>query len=814
MEYSVSTVFCSALLRYVREKGGTPRSFLDDLPSEEILMNESQSVPLSVFSTLLARISGEYGDENCAFMAGTLYVSWYLKRSFEAIQKLMSSPMKYYRKKLPPLLHSHSPLSEFEVTVVSPTEIDIAVRNAVEGALMPSECCEFYSGIFSSVPLLWEYEPAEVSHSICRITIDNVRKPQGRSYRIDKYGNIIESAVSRKHSSGYEKIIGKINRDGTFSLDGTVYGGTHCIYKVRWKKKKGAYYSLSKIFFNRVSELEKKVEKLEDERSRKKSEIENLQTMNRSLQDGIAERTEALMRSEEQYRILIESSPVGIVIYQGDSFNFVNSRFAKMLGYQVRDFLTLSLADLLEAHDYDLVIIKLREALARKEMAEILEMPFKMADGHRIFCNVTVIPVMLREEDAIHLIFRDITDKKDLEKQLRLSQKIETLGTLVSGIAHDFNNILGGLLGYLSFMKSNTTRDDENYEILDIMEKTALRGSALTRQLLSFSTRDSQVLRPMNLGTLIEETAKILERTLEKSVAFKIAISPNVPLINGDRSQLEQVIMNLCVNARDAMPLGGAIDIQTFPKRIDEQNRVNTSMLPGLYSVVTVGDTGVGMSEETIKRIFEPFFTTKGRGKGTGLGLSIVYNVIKSHGGFIEVKSEIDRGTVFTIFFPASAVQQEKSRMQSRELKRGTGRVLVIDDEEIIRRVSRSLLEKLGYEAVVASTGREGIDIFDRQNGSIVLVVVDLTISDISGREVIRHIRSSGRNVRILVSSGSSNQEDILICRSLGAEGFLQKPYTIEDFSHCIHNILHDEGCGGDDEAPAAHPAEGKERLL
>lgn len=799
MEHSVSTIMCGVLLKYILKKGGSPRSFLQDLPTEEILMSETESVPLHVFHTLLERVSDEYYEDNGPFIAGKLIVTEHLKRSLEPLHRLISSPMKYYRKKLPHFLKLLSSFNNFIVTVISPTEIEIVDRSATNGVMIPHESCEFYRGIFSSIPLLWEHEPADVRHISCRITIDKVRKPFGRSFKLDKYGNIIESAFNQKTSSSYEKIIGKINRDGTFAIDGTVHGREHCVYQVEWKKKKRISYSLLTLLFKKYRDLEENFEKLEDERNALLRKNEEFRTMNRALQDGIAERTKELMESEEQYRILIESSPLGIVIYKKDRFNFVNSRFAKMLGYSVKDLLTLSLLDLLEAPDRSLVTKVLKEAIENKEMSERLEMAFKKADGQRIFCSVTVVPVNLREEDAVQLIFRDVTDKKELEKQLHLSQKIETLGTLVSGIAHDFNNILGGLLGYLSFMKSNITCDDENYDILDIMEKTALRGSSLTRQLLSFSTRDSQVLRPVNLGILIEETTRILERTLEKNITFSNTISPNIPLINGDRSQLEQVFMNLCVNARDAMPLGGTIEIQIFPKRIDVENRFTPAMPPGLYSVITVKDTGVGMSEETIKRIFEPFFTTKGRGKGTGLGLSIVYNVIKSHAGFIEVKSVIDGGTVFTLYFPASTVQHEKSAEVSRELKRGNGRVLVVDDEEIIRRVSRSMLEKLGYDAVVASTGREGMDIFSRQGEAIALVILDLTVSDISGRELIRHFASSAGKTKIVVSSGSSCDEDIAMCRKLGAASFLQKPYTIEDFSHCIYNALHNENVKGSD---------------
>jgi len=799
MKHSVSTIMCGVLLKFVLEKGGDIRSILQDLPTEEILMSNTESVPLHMFYTLLERVSDEYHEENGPFMAGRLIVTEHLRRSMKPLHRLISSPMKYYRKWLPRFLRSLSSCSDFVVTAVSPTEIEIVDRSVINGVVIPHESCQFYSGIFSSIPLLWKHEPADVRHISCRITIDRVRKPFGRSFKLDKYGNIIESTFNRNTSSSYEKIIGKINRDGTFALDGTVHGRKQCVYRVEWKKRKSTSYSLQSILFRKYRDLEESCEKIESERNVLQRKNEELRIMSRQLEDAIAERTEDLMESEEQYRILIESSPLGIVIHKKGRFSFVNTRFARMLGYSVKDLLNISLLDLIEDADRDFVTKVLKEALEYKGMPERLEIALKKADGQRIFCSVTVVPVNLREEDAIQLIFRDITEKKELEKQLHLSQKIETLGTMVGGIAHDFNNILGGLLGYLSFMKSNISRDDENYEILDIMEKTAQRGSNLTRQLLSFSTRDSQVFRPLNLGILIEETIKILERTLGKNITFSNTVSPDVPLINGDRSQLGQVFMNLCVNARDAMPLGGTIEVQVFPKRIDENNRFTPSMPSGLYSVITVSDTGVGMSEETVKRIFEPFFTTKGRGRGTGLGLSIVYNIIKSHAGFIEVKSAMDRGTAFTLYLPASSVQHEKSEQESRELKRGNGRVLVVDDEEIIRRVARSMLEKLGYEAVVAGTGRESMDIFSRQDEAIDLVIVDLTISDISGNELIRHFASSIRKTKIVVSSGSSSDEEIALFQRLGAAGFLQKPYSIEDFSHCIFNALHSDNREGAD---------------
>ena len=303
-------------------------------------------------------------------------------------------------------------------------------------------------------------------------------------------------------------------------------------------------------------------------------------------------------------------------------------------------------------------------------------------------------------------------EKEALREQIFHGQKLEAIGTLAGGIAHDFNNMLQGILGYAAYLKMKVPVDDPMYEPLTVIEHSAERAADLTKKLLGFARKGKYIPEPLNLNDVAENVIPIITRTFDRSIKIQTALKSDLWIVEGDRSQIEHVILNLCLNSRDAMPEGGILSIETFNTEIIKETKPYRHMKEGKYAVIKVIDTGTGMDEETLKRIFEPFFTTKEVGKGTGMGLPMAYGVVKNHNGFIEVDSAPGKGSAFTIYLPAIEKKAVKETAVSKPLSHGKGTILVIDDEEIIRNVARDILHELGYDVLLASNGKEGVKVY------------------------------------------------------------------------------------------------------
>ncbi|MFH7029186.1 MAG: response regulator [Heteroscytonema crispum UTEX LB 1556] len=393
---------------------------------------------------------------------------------------------------------------------------------------------------------------------------------------------------------------------------------------------------------------------------------------------------------------------------------------------------------------------------------------------------------------SILTVDTDITEKKHLQSQLFRAQRLESIGTLASGIAHDLNNILTPILAVAQLLPLKFPDTyAEHEQLLQILEESAKRGADLVKQVLSFARGVEGKRMTLQIKHLIREIAKILKQTFPKTIEVSTDIAQNLWTVSGDSTQLHQVLMNLCVNARDAMPNGGTLSISAENLFIDENYaRMNLEAQVGPYTVITVSDTGVGISREIIDRIFEPFFTTKEVGKGTGLGLSTAIGIIKSHGGFVNVYSDIGVGTQFKVYLPA--VQGEETQ-QSEDLQplTGTGElILVVDDEPFILEITKASLESYNYKILVASDGIEAISLYAQNKDKISAILMDMMLPSLDGLTVIRTIQKINPLVKIIATSGLMSSNKLAAVAGTGVKTFLSKPYTVKELLHVLHQLL------------------------
>ena len=386
---------------------------------------------------------------------------------------------------------------------------------------------------------------------------------------------------------------------------------------------------------------------------------------------------------------------------------------------------------------------------------------------------------------------------RETEEQLRQSQKLEGVGQLAGGIAHDFNNLLTVITGYSDLLLIRHSLDDVAREKIQEIKSAGVRATSLTRQLLAFSRK--QVLQPvvLDVNTLVEGIGKMLERLIGEHIEVTTLLRPGVAKINADPGQIEQVLINLVVNARDAMPIGGRIAVETANVELDsEYAKVNAPVKPGRYVMLSVTDNGTGMDSETQQRIFEPFFTTKEVGKGTGLGLSTVYGIVKQSGGSISMHSEVGKGTTFKIYLPRADDQcaTPVSRQDPLEPINGTETILVVEDEEMVRKLAREVLDERGYRVLEAANGDEAIKICHEYENPIHLVLTDVVMPGMSGREVAQAIKTAHPEAAVLYMSGYT--DDAIVRHGVLEPGinFIEKPFTSQALVSKVMSVLKDGG--------------------
>jgi len=407
----------------------------------------------------------------------------------------------------------------------------------------------------------------------------------------------------------------------------------------------------------------------------------------------------------------------------------------------------------------------------------------------------------------MHTVARDITErkrsedelKKEEEKRLQLerlliqSQKLEGLGTLASGIAHDFNNILNIIIGHMSLLKDHISDPTRVVKNIDAIEKASDRASSLVKQLLSLARKNETFFDSISLNDVINEIRKLLNETLPKNIVISTDLQSDLPKIIADPNQLHQIFMNLCINARDAMPHGGTITISTAAVSGDDINSRFPQASGNECIMVRVSDNGTGMNEEVKRKIFEPFFTTKEPGRGTGLGLALVYSIVQSHHGAIEVESEPDKGAMFSIYFPVDQRKQVDSKDGTARLDNipgGNETILVIEDEVLLSDLVVTILVSKGYKVLTAGNGEEGVAVFKKYRSEISLVITDFGLPKIAGDEVIRQIRSVDPMAKLVLSSGYIDMETKSDLLRAGANCFILKPYKSAEVLRTVRDVI------------------------
>jgi two-component system cell cycle sensor histidine kinase/response regulator CckA len=387
---------------------------------------------------------------------------------------------------------------------------------------------------------------------------------------------------------------------------------------------------------------------------------------------------------------------------------------------------------------------------------------------------------------------RDISEQKKLEAQIQQSQKMEAIGTLAGGIAHDYNNMLMGILGNVSLISLDFDPSHPYYKKLKNIEKYVRSGADLTKQLLGFAKGGKYEVKPVDINDLIERSSEMFSRT-RKEIRIHIKYQKDIWSVEVDLSQIEQVLLNLYVNAAQAMPGGGNLYLQTKNVTLNENYVRHFNAKKGDYVRISVKDTGVGMDEDTIKRIFDPFFTTKDRSRGTGLGLASAYGIIKNHGGIINAHSMIGQGSTFDVYLPASPKKIVQKGELNREVLKGSETILLIDDEDIIIDIGGQILERLGYLALTARSGKEAIEIYRTNKNKINIVILDMIMPDMGGGETYDRLKKINPEIKVLLSSGYSINGQASEIMNRGCNGFIQKPFNVEQLSMKIRDILSNE---------------------
>jgi PAS domain S-box-containing protein len=491
----------------------------------------------------------------------------------------------------------------------------------------------------------------------------------------------------------------------------------------------------------------------------------------------------ALRESEERYRDLFENANDMIFTLDLDwNFTSVNRAFAEALGYTEQELLGRNGRTILTGESIERAERALAAKLEGKTDRTIYEDEFQAKDGTTITAEISS-RVVRREGKpvGIQAICRDVGERRRLEEQLRQSQRMETVGRLAGGLAHDFNNLLTAITGYGELMDRRLSPDDPARRDLLEIQKAAARASSLTGQLLAFGRK--QILQPRTLSPndVVAGMEKMLRRLLGEDIVLELRLGPDAGLVRFDPGQLEQVLVNLVVNARDATPGGGKVTIETF----------GTPLADGTMRVgLSVADTGVGMDEQVRSRAFEPFFTTKGPGEGSGLGLSTVIGLVEQSGGFVELESEPGRGTRVTVSLPEAARPARTAEPPAEHRHEGSARILLLEDEEVVRALVREILEHAGFDVVEARTPAEALDLCESAVPPIDVLLTDVVMPGMSGPQIASALTRKNPELRVLYMSGYTDEAVVRHGVSDGHTAFLQKPFTSAELTDKVRAVL------------------------
>ena len=508
---------------------------------------------------------------------------------------------------------------------------------------------------------------------------------------------------------------------------------------------------------------------------------------------------QAIVTNEKKYRNIIASIEDGY--YEIDlkgNLTLVNQAMCAMLDYTENELLGLNTVDYMDEQTVGKIKKAFNTIATTEQPGKTLELQFNRKNGKSRMAE-TVVSAMRNEDDTLigfRGIARDITERKAaetsrkiLEEQLQQSQRLESLGTLAGGIAHDFNNLLMGIQGRTALMLNDLAASHPHYSQLRDIEQFVESAANLTTRLLGFARGGKYEVRPVNLNSLIEKNIEMFGRT-KKEITIMNSLKSDLPLVEVDTNQIEQVLLNLLVNAGQAMPGGGIISVTTGPRFLEETDARLYSVSPGNYVEMTLSDTGEGMDKDTMQKIFDPFFTTKATGHGTGLGLAMVYGIILNHSGAISVKSELHQGTIFTILLPVTDKKAPAENKIIQTIEKGSETILLVDDEPMIIDIGQEILAVLGYNVLTAVSAQDAIDTYLCNKGMVDLFIIDMIMPHMSGSELFDSLKKINPAVKVLLSSGYSIDGQAREILNRGCDGFIQKPFSISQLSGKIREIL------------------------
>lgn len=524
-----------------------------------------------------------------------------------------------------------------------------------------------------------------------------------------------------------------------------------------------------------------KIKILEDQNRKHQEELENL----------VEERTKSLLESENRYRRLVHHSPDGIAIQREGKVIFANHSMKKILEKVSYDLFEKTISDR-TASDLPQDIrpgsgddVKNGDNLTR------FEKMFTGKDEDVIHLDIVTLPMTLEGKPALQVTARDITNQKFLEESLRQSQKMEAIGTLAGGIAHDFNNILFSIIGYTELSLDETKEGSLLHDnLLEVLE-AGKRAKNLVQQILTFSRQTKHKLRPVQMDRIVKETLVLLRASLPTSVKIHKNIKSEAMVLS-DPTQIHQVFMNLCINAAHSMQKqGGILTIELTSTEIEtDLTGKYPDLKPGPYINLNVSDTGHGMTPEILNCIFDPFFTTKTRGESTGLGLSVVHGIVKNCGGAIYAYSIPGKGSIFKVFIPAIERRIYPEERENKSLPKGTERILFVDDEPVLGKMGKQLLESLGYKVEIRTNSIEALELFRKQPDRFDLVVTDMTMPDITGENLAVELMNIRPDIPVILCTGFSKNIDEKKAMALGIRAFISKPVLKHEIAETIRSVL------------------------
>lgn len=501
---------------------------------------------------------------------------------------------------------------------------------------------------------------------------------------------------------------------------------------------------------------------------------------------------QAIREGEQKLKAIFEASPDPMVVYDKDGIlQYLNPAFTRVFGWTLEE-LYGRIVPYIPKDQEDISTVKIKE-LYETEGPVRLETRRLNKKGEQLDIIISAAPISDFDGRTIGMVVNltDITARKKLEFQLQQAHKMEAIGTLAGGIAHDFNNLLQAISGYAQIILLRRKEEDQGVRELNEILSLCDRAAQLIQQLLTFSRKVESKKRPIDANLEVCQVKELFERTLPRMIDIELHLADNLMTINADPVQVEQILMNLGSNARDAMPEGGRLIIETANVYLDDEYcKYHRGAIPGDYVLVSVTDTGQGMDKDTLEHIFEPFFTTKELGKGTGLGLASVYGIVKNHGGYITCQSELGRGTVFSIYLPAGRHYEltPETVKTLDPVKGGDETILVVDDDAWIRDTATEVLRYYGYRVLLASNGEKAVDIY--KSNTIDLVILDLSMPGMGGYKCMKALVAYDPAVKVLIASGYSTDTHVKDTVELGAAGFLAKPFQLNDILANVRQVL------------------------